>query len=150
MAFMILINLIFSTITLISNLLSLLIFKVTACLLVIAIQGLKVPGEAILSAMEQFGDLIRGCVESLLEIILEVISEIVGLVFGLVKDGIFGSVTATGAAAIGLIEMMRSGYEGLLEQVPALISSVFEMITTMVQDLWNNYMDAQSYVTENA
>ncbi|KAK1420617.1 hypothetical protein QVD17_22355 [Tagetes erecta] len=150
MALLILINIIFSTITLVSNLLSRLLFTVTAYLLVIAIQGLKVPGEALQSAMEQFGGFVRTCVEYLLEFILEVISEIVGLVFDLVKDGVFGSVAATGAAAGGLAEKMRSAFDGLTEDIPAVVEGAAEMVTTMVTDLWNNYIDAQSYVTENA
>ncbi|PWA86255.1 hypothetical protein CTI12_AA116090 [Artemisia annua] len=150
MALIILINLIFSTITLISNLVSRLLFNVTAYLLVIAIQGLKVPGEAMQSAMEQIGDLIKSCIGYLLEIVLEVISEIIGFVFDLVKEGIFGSVAATGAAAGGLVEKTRSGFDSLLEEVPAMVEGAVEMVTTMVVDLWNNYMEAQNYVKENA
>ncbi|KAI3801169.1 hypothetical protein L1987_29272 [Smallanthus sonchifolius] len=150
MAALILINLIFSTITMASNLLSRLLFTVTAHLLVFAIQGLKVPGEALQTAMEQFGGFIRSCVEYLLEVILEVISEIIGLVFDLVKESVFGSAAATGAAAGVLVEKMRSAFGGLTEEIPAVVEGAVEMVTTMVADLWNNYMDAQSYVTENA
>ncbi|KAJ0581180.1 hypothetical protein HanRHA438_Chr04g0177701 [Helianthus annuus] len=150
MALLILINLIFSSITLISNILSRLLFTVTAYLLVIAIQGLKVPGEALQSAMEQFGGFIRSCVEYLFELFLEVISEIIGFVFDLVKESVFGSVAATGAAAGGLVEKTRSAFQGLTEEIPAVVEGAVEMVTTMVTDLWNNYIDAQSYVTENA
>nr|GEY84333.1 extracellular ligand-binding receptor [Tanacetum cinerariifolium] len=134
MALIVLTNLIFSTITLISNLVSRLLFSVTAYLLVIAIKGLKVPGEAMQSAMVQIGDLIKSCIEYLLEIVMEVVSGIVGLVFDLVKDGIFGSVAATGAVAGGLVEKMRSGFGGLLEEVPEMMEGAVEMVTTMVAD----------------
>ncbi|KAF5810339.1 hypothetical protein HanXRQr2_Chr04g0168221 [Helianthus annuus] len=135
MALLILINLIFSSITLISNILSRLLFTFTAYLLVIAIQGLKVPGEALQSAMEQFGGFIRSCVEYLFELFLE---------------SVFGSVAATGAAAGGLVEKTRSAFQGLTEEIPTVVEGAVEMVTTMVTDLWNNYIDAQSYVTENA
>lgn len=101
------------------------------------------------SGMEQIGGLIRSCVEYFLEIIWGVISEIIGLVFDLVKEVVFGSVSATGAVAGGLVETMRSGFGGLMEEILAVMESGVEMVTTMVADLWNNYMDAQSYVTEN-
>ncbi|CAI9297451.1 unnamed protein product [Lactuca saligna] len=145
-----LINIIFSTITLMSNLLSRLLFNVTAYLLVIAIQGLKVPGEALQAGMEQISGLIKSCVEYLFGIIMEVMSEIVGLAFDLVKEVVFGSVTATGAAVGGLVEKMRSGFDLLVEDIPAVMEGAMEMVTTMVTDLWNNYIEAQSYVTENA
>ncbi|KAI3782847.1 hypothetical protein L2E82_12905 [Cichorium intybus] len=145
-----LINIIFSTITLLSNLISRLLFTVTACLLVIAIQGLKVPGEALQAGMEQVGGLIKSCVEYLFEIVVEMISGIVGLAFDLVKEGVFGTVVATGAVAGGLVEKMRSGFDLVVEEIPAVIVSAMEMVTTMVTDLWNNYIEAQSYVTENA
>ncbi|KAK9055629.1 hypothetical protein SSX86_026714 [Deinandra increscens subsp. villosa] len=135
MGVLILINIIFSAITLIANLLSRLLFTVTAFLLVIAIQGLKVPGEALQSAMEQIGGLIRSCVEYLLEIILEVISEIVGFVFDLVKETVFGSVAATGAAVGGLVEKTRSGFDGLTEEIPAVVEGAVEMVTTMLTNL---------------
>ncbi|KAL4571882.1 hypothetical protein LXL04_018649 [Taraxacum kok-saghyz] len=145
-----LINIIFSTITLTSNFLSYLIFNLTAQLLVIAIRGLKVPGEALQGGMEQIAGLIKTCLEYLFEIAMEVISEIVGLAFDLVKECVFGSVAATGAAAGGLLEKMRSGFDVVVEEIPAMMEGVMEMVTTMVTDLWNNYMEAQSYVTENA
>ncbi|KVI01336.1 hypothetical protein Ccrd_020403 [Cynara cardunculus var. scolymus] len=145
MAVLILINLIFSTIIMLSNLLSHLIFNTTAYLLVIAIQGLRVPGEALQSAMEQIADLIRTCIGYVLEVVMEVISEIVGLVFDLVKEGVFGSVSATGAATVGVVEKMKSGFDGLTEEIPAVVEGVVEMVTTVVSDLWNNYMNAQNY-----
>ncbi|KAL8191869.1 hypothetical protein R6Q57_028600 [Mikania cordata] len=150
MAILILTNIIFSTITLISNLLSRLIFNVAAYLLVIAIQALKFPGDALQTGMEQIVGFIRSCVEYLLEVILEVISEVIGLVFDLLKEGVFGSVAATGAVAGGLVEKVRSAFDGFMEEFPAVVEGSVEMVTTMVTDLWNNYMNAQSYVTENA
>ncbi|PWA86254.1 hypothetical protein CTI12_AA141840 [Artemisia annua] len=150
MALIILMNLIYSTITMISNLVSRLLFNVTAYLIVFAIHAFKVPGEAMLSGMEHIGDLIKSCIEYLLEIGMEVVSGSVGLVFDLVKVVIFGSVAATGAAAGGLVEKTRSGFDGLFEDIPAMVKGAVEMFTTMVADLWNNYMDAQNYVKENA
>ncbi|PWA88958.1 hypothetical protein CTI12_AA116100 [Artemisia annua] len=150
MALIIFMNLIYSTITMISNLVSRLLFNVTAYLIVIAIHAFKVPGEAMLTGMEHIGDLIKSCIGYLLEIGMEVLSGSVGLVFDLVKVVIFGSVAATGAAAGGLVEKTRSGFDGLFEDIPAMVKGAVEMFTTMVADLWNNYMDAQNYVKENA
>nr|GEZ20586.1 hypothetical protein [Tanacetum cinerariifolium] len=95
MAFLVIIRIVLSTITMLSNLISYLLLKIITYLLVYL---LKVPGETLVCAMQQITCLIKCCIENLLVFILKIIFDaackIIGFFFNLVGDVIFGLVVA--------------------------------------------------------
>lgn len=142
-----LLKIIFLALTTVSNLISRVIFNVAAGLVLLLIQGLKVPGEAAKGAMEQF----KSSAEYLVEFVLEIISTVISSLFDLVKDGVLGSLSATGSAIGGLLEQTRDSMESLVKEVVSEVLEGFsEMVSTIVADLWNNYKAAVGYVAKNA
>ncbi|GFZ01863.1 hypothetical protein Acr_15g0004720 [Actinidia rufa] len=146
-----LLNIIFLALGTLSNLVFRIIFNVTTYMLVLVIQSFKVPGEVAKGALEQVADVIKLCVEYLVEFAWEAISSLLSALFDLVKEGVFGSVVATGSAIGGLLEHMRNSMDGFLKElIPEVLEGFSEMISTIVTDFWNNYKEAVGYVTENA
>ncbi|KAA8550573.1 hypothetical protein F0562_002257 [Nyssa sinensis] len=141
---------IFMAVSTLSNIISRIIFTATAYLLVLVIQSFKVPGQAIQGALEQLADVIKAFLEYFLELVLEVISTSISGLFDIITEGVSSSAVAAGTAIGGLVELMRTWLDGLLEGLPVAVEGFLEMISTMVTDLWNNYKDAIGYVTENA
>lgn len=131
------------------NLVSKLIFTGGAYILVLVIQAFKVPGDAIQIALDQFGNVIRACVEYLVELVTEAISTLISSFFDLLKDWILESITAAGSSIGGLMDNARTSLVALLDDIPDLFEGFTEMIGTAVTDLWNNYKYAAGYVTEN-
>ncbi|GLT72692.1 hypothetical protein SLA2020_446020 [Shorea laevis] len=142
-----LLKFIFLTITTLSNLVSRVIFTAIASLFVLLIYGCKVPGEAALGILEQVGEAIKGCLEYILELLIEIIMSVISSVLDALVATITGSAAAAGSAAGDLVEKTRSSFEGLLNDLPEILESFTEMISTIVSDLWNNYKDALAYVT---
>ncbi|KAG2672586.1 hypothetical protein I3843_13G041400 [Carya illinoinensis] len=145
-----LLKIIFLAITTSWNLLTRLLFTAVANLLVVSIHAFKVPGEAARGALEQVAEALRGCLEYFLELLIEAVKTLISTVFDALINGVSGSAVFAGSAIGGLVEQTRTNLEGLLTDVPELLESFSEMISTMVSDLWNNYKDALGYVTENA
>lgn len=145
-----LLNIIFSTLSALSNIFSRIIFSLIAYLFVLIVQAFKVPGEAAKGALEQVAEAIKACLEYVLELLIEVISTIISTLLDSLKEGIVGSAVATVAVIGGIVEATRTSLNGLFENLPDLVESFSEMISTMMLDLWNNYKDAIGYVTENA
>lgn len=141
---------IFFAVNAISNLVSRLIFTVTAYVLVLIIQAFKVPGEAAHGALQQIAEAIKGCFEYLLEMIMEAISSLISSCFDLLTEVVTGSAAVTGSAVGGLVEKARNSFDGLLKDLPELANDFYEMVSTLISDLWNNYKEAVGYVTENA
>ncbi|KAK9282453.1 hypothetical protein L1049_005371 [Liquidambar formosana] len=145
-----LLKIIFVALSTLSNLLSRLFFTLTAYLIVLFIHAFKVPGQAVQGALEQVGEFIKGCLEYLVEFIWEVITTIISTAFDLLKEGVFGSAAVTGTAIGGLVEKTRDSLAGLLKDLPEVFQGLSEMVSTVVSDLWNNYLEAVGYVKENA
>ncbi|WCJ37939.1 hypothetical protein M5689_019028 [Euphorbia peplus] len=143
-------RLIFFTINTLSNLISRVILTACAQLLVLFIQAFRVPGQAAHGALQQIGDAIKACFETILELIWEIISSIISSIFDAVIEAIMGSVSVTGSGIGSLVEKTRTSFDDLLKDLPELGQEFSEMVSTLVIDLLNNYKDAFGYVTENA
>ncbi|KAG5514831.1 hypothetical protein RHGRI_036022 [Rhododendron griersonianum] len=144
-----LLKIIFLAVTTLSNIVSRIIFTTAASFVCLLIQGLKVPGEAAKGGLEQVADLIKSCAEYLAEFAFEVVSSVVSAVFDVVKEGLLGSVSATGSAIGGLMEQTRNSIDGLVKElVSEVLGGFSEMVSTIVADLWNNYKDAVGYHVE--
>ncbi|KAJ7950526.1 Anti-sigma-I factor RsgI6 like [Quillaja saponaria] len=145
-----LLKLVFFAFTTLSNILTRLIFFVTAYLLVLLIQAFKKPGGAIHEGFQQVADVIKGCFEFIFQLVIEAVSSVISTVFDLVKDSITGSAAITGAGIGGLLVKTKTSLEEVLKDLPEVFEGFSEFISQMVADLWNNSKDALGYVTENA
>ncbi|KAL5862067.1 hypothetical protein ACOSQ4_003363 [Xanthoceras sorbifolium] len=143
-------NFIFFIITTLSNLITRLIFSVTAYLLVLIIQAFKVPGEVIHGALDQLGDIIKACFEYLLEVLMGAIGSIISSGLDLLKEAVIESVTATGSTMGSLAEKSRDSLDVVMKSLPDILDGLWDMVSTILKDLWDNYMDALGYVTQNA
>ncbi|CAA3020484.1 hypothetical protein CFP56_54666 [Olea europaea subsp. europaea] len=144
-----LLKFIFFIVTMISNLLSRLIFSTTAHVLVQLIQAFKVPGERAQSALEQVRNVVQGCLEYIVDLSIDVTTSFISFFFDLLKEGISSSLVAAVSAVTGLMENTRTSLDGLLKDVPEVLEAFTEMVTTIVTDLLNNCKDAIGYVTQN-
>ncbi|KAK2662732.1 hypothetical protein Ddye_001306 [Dipteronia dyeriana] len=142
-------NFIFCIITALSTLITRLIFSTTAYLLVLIIQAFKVPGEAIHGALEQLGDSIKACFESLLQVLMEAIGSMISYGFDLLKEAVTESIVVTGSTMGGLAEITRNSLDEVIKSLPEIFNGFSEMLSTIVKDLWDNYIDALGYVTQN-
>ncbi|KAF5930649.1 hypothetical protein HYC85_031522 [Camellia sinensis] len=145
-----LLNLIFTALSTLSNLITKLIFNATAYLIVLMIQAFKVPGEAFQNGLEQVAELIKSLIEYLVGLAADAISNLILSLFNLVVEGVSGSAAATGLVLGGLVEQTRNSLDGLFKDLPDVLGGFKEMISTIISDLWNNYKEAAGYVTENA
>ena len=146
----VLIKLIFSSINLITHIITKAIFSTAAYFVVLLIQAFKVPGEATKGILEQAADAFRTILEKLFDIIIEVISSILSTFFNVIKDGIIDSIVS-GSSAIGdLIEQTKNAFEGLLNDVPEITQGFVEMVSNLISDVLNNCMEALGYIQENA
>lgn len=145
-----LLNIIFFVISVISFVITRLVFTVGACIVVLVIQAFRVPGVAVQSVLEQFAGFIRGCFQFIFELAMEIIWSVMSSVFEQVKEAALGSASFTGSAIGGLVEQTKGAFDGLFTDFPEIGDGLKEMAMTVVKDLWNNYRDAIGYVTENA
>lgn len=146
-----LVRFIFLAITALSSLVSRLIFSTTAYLLVLIIQGCRLPGQAVQGGLQLIADAIRACFEYVLQFIVGEISSSATAALDLLIKGISGSAVLTGSALGGLVEKTRASLDGVLENSLSQLAEDFrQMISTIMTDLWSNYKDAVGYFTENA
>ncbi|XP_022771538.1 uncharacterized protein LOC111314434 isoform X1 [Durio zibethinus] len=145
-----LLKLIFSTVSTLSNLVTRLIFTATAYFLVLLIHVFKVPGEALGVALEKLAEAIESCFDYFLELIIELTGSLISSVFNLFTEAVTSFVSASGEAFGTLVEKTRTSLEELLTDIPEIVEGFAEMISTVVIDLWNNTKYALGYVTENA
>ncbi|KAJ8428627.1 hypothetical protein Cgig2_015745 [Carnegiea gigantea] len=139
----ILFKLIFCVISMISNIITRLIFSTTAYLIVLLIHALKVPGEATKGILEQAAGALRSALEYMLGTIMEVISTSISSIIHAIKDGIIESIVNGKSALAELVDQTKSSFEGLLKDVvPEIVQGFSEMATNIVSDLWNNYIEA--------
>ncbi|KAJ6729035.1 hypothetical protein OIU85_020004 [Salix viminalis] len=142
---------IFLAITALSSLVFRLIFSSTAYLLVLIIQGCRLPSQAVQGGLQLIADATRACFELVLEFIVEKISSSTAAAFDLLIEGISASAALTGSALEGLVEKTRNSLHGVLENSLSQLAEDFgEMISAIMTALWNNYKDAVRYFTENA
>lgn len=122
-----------------------------ANLLVLSIQALKVPGEAIQAALDQVAEVTKWCFEYFSEFLIEAVKTLISSVFDVLANGVSGSAAFAGSAIGGLVEQTRSSFEELLKDVlPKVMEGFSEMMSTIVSDFFNNFKDALGYVTQNA
>ena len=145
-----LLKVIFSIVSTLSNLVTRLIFSATAYLIVLLIHAFKVPGEALQGALEQLAEAIKACFEYVLELIIELTGSLISSVFDLFIQVVTSSASVSAEAFGTLMEKTRTSLEELLTDIPEIAEGFSEMISTVVTDLWNNYKYALGYVTENA
>ena len=131
------------------NLLTRLIFSSIASTILLLIQAIKVPSEAIHEGFQQVAGAIRACLEVIFQLIMEAINLLLSAVFDLIKDSITRSVAATGSAVGGLAEKLKTSIEEGLKDLPELFEELSDLVSKMVKELWNNYMDSLAYVVEN-
>ncbi|CAI9107357.1 OLC1v1006688C1 [Oldenlandia corymbosa var. corymbosa] len=143
-------NLVLWAITTLLNIITWLIFNTAAHLLVLAIRGCKIPGQAIQGALEQLGNVIRTCLVYLLELSMNSMMAFVSSLFDAMKQGITDSATGAGSALGSLMEEMRGSLENLIKEIaPQVIEGFTDLITNVVVNLWNSYKEAVAYVLEN-
>lgn len=143
-----LLKLIFFAVSLISNLVSRLIFSTIAHLLVLLIQGFKLPGQAIHGALGQVSEVIKSCFEYFLGLVMEAISTLISSFFDYLIESVTGSASVTTSTIGDLLEKTKTSLDALTDF--EVFEGVPEMIFNMAMDLWNNYVDALGYVAENA
>ncbi|CAN0899175.1 hypothetical protein LINGRAHAP2_LOCUS20120 [Linum grandiflorum] len=144
-----LVRLIFFAISTASNLISRLIFNTTAYFLVLIIQGLRVPGQAVQTGLEQIGEALKSVIDYIFNLILEAMTSAVSSAIEAVFEAIVGSFTSTGSAVGGLIDNTRNSLEGMLKDLPELGQELSDLITKMLSDAFDNYLGALGYVAEN-
>ncbi|KAK4270180.1 hypothetical protein QN277_023254 [Acacia crassicarpa] len=125
------------------------IFSSVAQLVVVLIQGLKLPGEAAQGGFQQGAEAIRGIFEFLLSFLVETLTFVVTTVFDVLKEVVFGSVDVLVQGLMTLSETLKSSLEASVEYVSEMSGEIADMVTSMVEELWNNYKDAVGYVVEN-
>lgn len=133
-----------------SNLLSRLLFTSTAFLLVLIVNALKIPGEALQRALEQITDLIRAGFWYALKVILETMSDLISTSFDFLKEAASEFVVSAGPVFEAFLEKGKDSVEWLSKVLVEVFEGLSEMISTVAIDLWNNYKEAISYVTKNA
>ncbi|CAL1361679.1 unnamed protein product [Linum trigynum] len=145
-----LVRLIFFTISAVSNLISRAIFSATAHFVVLIIQGLRVPGQAAQTGLGHIGEGLKSVLDYIFQLVWEAATSAVSAAFDAVLEAIVGSLTTTGSAVGGLVEQTRNSLEGLLKDLPELGQEVSDLLTTLLSDAWGNYKDALGYVAEHA
>ncbi|KAL6340133.1 hypothetical protein AAG906_038968 [Vitis piasezkii] len=145
-----LLKFIFLTFNTLFNLISRTILLGTAHLLVLLIQALKIPGEALHIALEQAAETFKGYLNHFLEkIVYEVLISVISTGFGVVKQAVFESGGFTRELVAGLVEKMSTWIGKMMEDVPEILEGLRELISTIVTDFWKNYVEAIVYVKEN-
>lgn len=148
---LLLLKLIFTTFTTLFNLISRIIFLGTARVLVLAIQALRVPGEALHVWLEQGAETMKEYLKYFLEqIVYQAVGYLISNGFGLVKQAVWESGGFSKELMAGLVEKMGTWVGKIMEDVPEMFEGFRELISAIVTDLWNNYVEAILYVKENA
>ncbi|KAM1106979.1 hypothetical protein ACFX2B_003752 [Malus domestica] len=115
--------------------------------------GLKAPGQGVHGMLQLVTEVIRSCSEYFVGLVMEAISAIISTFFDFLKGSVKGSAGVTTSAVVDLVEKTKTTLEsldGLLTDYPEISEGFFEMVYSIVNDMWNNYKDAFGYVTENA
>ncbi|KAL1340896.1 hypothetical protein HN51_027398 [Arachis hypogaea] len=139
---------IFSLLTLCS-LLTHLIFSFIASAIVLLIQAIKVPSEAIHGGFQLVAEALRACLDVMFQLIIEGISLLLSSLFDAIKESIKGSMSATGSAIGEVAEKLKTSIEEGLQNLPELIEELADFVSKVVQELWNNYVDSVAQVLEN-
>ncbi|KAH7863222.1 hypothetical protein Vadar_014948 [Vaccinium darrowii] len=147
---LVLVNLIFSAVTAVSNLLSRVILSVVAFLLVLAIRAFKLFAGAIQDLLEQLCVAIKSYIEYSLPLLVDGLSNLVSTLFDFIKEGISSAVVATGSALGVLMQQTGDSIGVLLKGLAQVLEGFLGMFATVITDLWNNLKDATGYVTKNA
>ncbi|MED6219601.1 hypothetical protein PIB30_037218 [Stylosanthes scabra] len=139
---------IFSLLTLWSFL-TRLIFSSVASTIVLLIQAIKVPGEAIHGGFQLLAEALRACLEAIFQLIIEAINLLLSSLFDAIKESIKGSMSATGSAIGEVAEKLKTSIEEGLQNFPELIEELTDFASKVIQELWNNYVDSVAQVIEH-
>lgn len=101
--------------------------------------------------LEQVAAMIKGYMKVFIEqIVYEVLMSLMFNGFDVVKQAVMGSGGFTKEVVAGVVEQMSSWIGKMMEDVPEIMEGVKEVISTVMIDLWKNYVEAVVYVKENA
>ncbi|CAN1269415.1 hypothetical protein LINPERPRIM_LOCUS13576 [Linum perenne] len=146
----ILIRLIFFTINTFTNIISFLILNITSSFLILILQGLRVPGQAVQTGLNHVAEGLKSVAQYFLQLVWEALGSLVSAVIEAVFDAIIGSISATGSAVGGIVEMARESAEVMVkEYLPEIGKEVSELAVKVVSDVLENYKDAIGLVVEN-
>uniref|UniRef100_A0A7N0ZWD1 Uncharacterized protein n=1 Tax=Kalanchoe fedtschenkoi TaxID=63787 RepID=A0A7N0ZWD1_KALFE len=143
-------NLIFTLITLISNLISFTVFRLISLFLVLVIQSFKTSGQAVQGVLEQLGGVIKWLFDLILELALNNIWSLVQYVLELAWELAWDSAETTGSALRELASKTREAIGGMMESDPEIMSGLWEMVGSVGGGIWSNCADAVKHVLENA
>lgn len=142
------IQIVFCSLISFANLVSLVIFKAIAYILVAAIQVLRAPGIAINTLLQHATEGVKSAFEYLFELLWDAITSLISSTFDLLVETITGSFSAIASAIGELIGKMQSSLDDLAKALPEILEGASEMIGTIAENLWENYKDAIGYVKE--
>ncbi|KAL8500964.1 hypothetical protein ACS0TY_020521 [Phlomoides rotata] len=145
----VLLKLVFSTLSALSNMITRLIFTTAAHVVVQMIQALKIPCKNSQRVLDQVKDMMRTCLEYLLDLIIKAITTVLSSLFDLVKEGVLNSSYGLVAAVTGLVVMSKTSLDDAVKDVPEVLEAFTDMVGKIVADLWNNCNDALAYVKDN-
>lgn len=139
-------NLIFSTVSFLSNSISYVIFHVAACFFCLFVQTFKIPGEAIYALIKLVRDTSESCLLKLCKLGFDVISEMFTTLIDLAKGHVMRISDSISLTIGNVSEKGMPWLNQFLEEWPKVLYGFIEMVLTVVSDLWNNYKDALYYV----
>ncbi|CAA7023726.1 unnamed protein product [Microthlaspi erraticum] len=139
-------NLIFSTVCLLSNSISYVIFHVAACSFVLFVQTFKIPGEAIQALIKLVRDTAESCLPKLCKFAVDVISEVSTILFGMAKGRVMRLSDSISMTIGDVREKGMPWFDLFLKEWPKVFEGFNETVSTVVSGLWNNYKAALYYV----
>ncbi|KAL2239236.1 UNVERIFIED_CONTAM: hypothetical protein Sindi_0564800 [Sesamum indicum] len=145
----VLLKLVFLVLSMLSNLLTRLIFNAAAHVLVQMIQALKVPGEGSQRLLDHFRNLITTVLKYLSNLIIQAISNAFSSLFNVVKEGILSSSSGLAGTAAELVDKSKTSLNDMVEDIPEVLEAFRQMVAKIVTDFWNNSNNAVAYVTQN-
>ncbi|ERN10091.1 hypothetical protein AMTRI_Chr06g172910 [Amborella trichopoda] len=135
-------------ITTIVDLLTKAIFQGAAFVVVAAIQVLKGPGQAVGFILDQLNDFIPTVTGYFTDMAKEAVSSLLSTCFDIVKEGISGTISLATSGATDMADQMKGGFDFLVEQGQEVVAAISEMVGSVVESIWNNYVEAVGYVME--
>lgn len=139
-------NLIFSTISLLCNSISYVIFQFAACTFVLFVQTFKIPGEAINALIKLVRDTAESCVPKLFKLVVDIINEVVTILFGLAKERVMRISDSISLTICDVKEKGMPWFDQFLKEWPKVFEGFIDMLSTVASGLWNNYKGALYYV----
>lgn len=147
---LLLLKLVFFVVSVLSDLVTRVIFATAAHVLVQMIQLITAPGKNSLWLLEQVRDVIKTCLEYLVQLVIHVISTLISSLFDAVKEGVLNSSSGVASVVAELLVKLRTSLEEAVQQIPEVMDAFAQMIGKVVADALNNCNAAIAYVSEKA